>query len=164
MNLLRQWWPLLVVALAFLADRLSKWWVAGYLAAQGPVRIGAWLTLRETYNQGLAFGLLQGTGSLMGWLTLLIAALLLFYLVQLPPEMWLMRLGLALIVGGALGNMVDRIVSGRVLDFFETPFRQGIFNVADICINVGALICLAGILLQKPAGAGSPPPEEVPPL
>ena len=64
--------------------------------------------------------------------------------------MWLLRIGLALIIGGALGNMVDRIVAGEVLDFIVTPLRSGVFNLADVCINVGMVISLAGFLLQKP--------------
>jgi len=84
---------------------------------------------------------------------------LLFYLIRLPREMWLLRLGLALIIGGALGNMIDRIVAGQVLDFILTPLRPGVFNVADICINVGMLLSLAGFLLQKQ----TQPAAELPP-
>ena len=47
----------LVMLLAFLADRLSKWWVAAYLAENGPIRLSSWLTIREVYNLGIAFGL-----------------------------------------------------------------------------------------------------------
>lgn len=116
--------PLALMLGAFLVDRLSKWWVAGFLDAQGETRINALLTLRETYNEGIAFGLFQGIGPVVGWLTVGVLAALLFYLLQAPSGAWALRFGLALIVGGAAGNLIDRITVGRVLDFIETPLRQ----------------------------------------
>ena len=138
-----------LIPLVFAADRISKWWAAAYLAQHGPVRLHALVALRASYNRGLAFGLFQGVGPLVGWLSILIAAGLFLYLRQLPHHWWLMRTGLALIIGGALGNMVDRVTTGQVLDFIETPLRPGIFNIADLMINLGALLCLAGMLWQQ---------------
>ncbi|MDX1616166.1 MAG: signal peptidase II [Candidatus Promineifilaceae bacterium] len=154
-------WPYVLIALAFAADRLSKWWVAAFLADNGVTRLNAWLTLRETYNRGLAFGLLQGIGPIMGWLSILIVLGLLLYLTQVPRQEWLLRAGLALIIGGALGNLIDRITAGQVLDFIQTPLRSGIFNVADVCINLGLILVLAGLLLHRPTG--QPGPESEPP-
>ena len=154
-------WPYLLIALAFGADRLSKWWAAAYLADHGPTQLTGWLTLRETYNRGLAFGLLQGVGPLMGWLSILIVLGLLLYLIQVPHREWLLRAGLALIIGGALGNLIDRIAAGQVLDFIQTPLRPGVFNVADICINAGVILVFAGLLLHRPAA--QPDPEMEPP-
>ena len=134
----------LVMLLAFLADRLSKWWVAAYLAENGPIRLTSWLTIREVYNQGIAFGLFQGIGPVVGWLTLLLLLGLFVYMVRLPRQAWLMRLGLAVLIGGAMGNLVDRIFAGVVLDFIETPLRQGVFNVADVLIHVGVILAILG--------------------
>lgn len=134
----------LVMLLAFLADRFSKWWVAGYLAENGSIRVTSWLTIREVYNRGIAFGLFQGIGPVVGWLTLLLLLGLFVYLVRLPRQAWLMRLGLAVLIGGAMGNLVDRIFAGVVLDFIETPLRQGVFNVADVLIHVGVVLAILG--------------------
>lgn len=142
--------PITVIALAFGVDRLSKWWAADFLAQNGTVEISPFLTIHETYNRGLAFGLLQGVGPLMGWVSLVIVLVMLVYLLRLPRNLWLLRLGLALIIGGALGNMLDRIIAGQVLDFIMTPLRPGVFNLADICINAGMILALIGLLFQRP--------------
>lgn len=161
--------PLLIISLAFFADRLSKWWALQFLGENGQVEVGTLLTIQETYNRGLAFGLLQGAGPVIGWLSILIVAAMLVYIARLPREMWVARLGMALIIGGALGNMLDRIVAGRVLDFIVTPIRPGVFNVADVLINVGMVICILGLLFHRPVApdpiptpanmAKVPPPE-----
>jgi len=139
----------LIIILAFLADRLTKVWAAGFLAENGTTRLNEFITVTETYNRGLAFGTFQGIGQIVGWLSVIVVLGLLIYLTRLPAEMKLVRVGLALIIGGALGNMVDRIVAGQVLDFIMTPVRSGVFNVADICINLGIIIGLAGFLLHR---------------
>jgi signal peptidase II len=139
----------LIIILAFVADRLTKAWAAGFLAENGVTRLNEFVTVTETYNRGLAFGAFQGAGPLVGWLSIVVILGLLIYLKRLPAEMRLVRLGLALIIGGALGNMIDRIMAGQVLDFIMTPIRPGVFNVADICINLGIIIGLAGFLLQR---------------
>lgn len=140
---------LIVIILAFLIDRATKLWAAQFLAENRPTQLHAWLTIQETYNRGIAFGMFQGIGPLVGWLTILVVIALSVYLVRTPKELWLMRLGLAILIGGALGNLVDRIFAGYVLDFIETPFRQGIFNMADVLIYVGIGLTILGSILQK---------------
>jgi signal peptidase II len=141
--------PYFLILIAFLADRLSKRWAAAYLAEHGPTTLNTFFTLRETYNRGLAFGLFQGVGPLVGWLTIAVVAGMFVYLARLPRDLWLLRWGLALIIGGALGNLLDRITTGQVLDFIESPLRPGIFNVADIAINLGLLLALIGAYWQR---------------
>lgn len=140
---------LIVIIIAFLLDRLSKMWAADFLAENGPTNLHDLLTIQETYNRGIAFGMFQGIGPIVGWLTILVVVALTVYLVRAPKNLWLMRLGLAILIGGALGNLVDRIFVGHVLDFIETPFRQGIFNVADVLIYVGIGLTILGSVLQK---------------
>ncbi len=135
----------LAMLLAFLADRATKWWAADYFATHGPTRITAWLTFRATYNRGISFGLFQGIGPIVGWITLLFLVGLFVYMVQLPKHAWLLRLGMAILIGGAMGNLVDRIFIGEVLDFVETPLRSGIFNVADVMIYIGAIVAFFGV-------------------
>lgn len=141
--------PYLLIIFAFVADRLSKWWAEGYLAEKGVTKVNDYLSLYPTYNRGIAFGMFQGIGPIVGWLSLLIVLGLLLYLTRIPRSMWLLRIGLALIIGGALGNLVDRVLVGEVLDFIQTPLRPGIFNVADIMINVGVVLSLLAVLFQK---------------
>ena len=139
--------PYLLILLAFLADQLSKRWVSANITQ--PVELNQWLTLRITYNEGIAFGLFQGIGPLVGWFTILILMGMFTYLTQLPKSWWLHQYGLGLIIGGSLGNMIDRIVLGRVLDFVESPLRPGIFNVADIAINLGLILIIIGTFVHR---------------
>ena len=141
--------PFFMILLAFGLDRLSKWWAATYLAEQGPTEIHPLLTLYPTYNSGIAFGLAQGIGPIVGWLSIIVVLGLLIYMARLPRSMGLMRVGLALLIGGALGNMVDRITAGQVLDFITTPLRSGVFNVADVMIYGGIFLAMAGAIFQR---------------
>lgn len=141
--------PLLFILLAFLADRVTKLWAAQFLAANGPTQIHSLLTIQEAYNRGIALGLFQGIGPFVGWLTIFIVLGAGIYMARLPREQWLARLGLAVLIGGALGNLVDRIFAGQVLDFIETPLRPGIFNVADVMIYLGLILVLLGSFWQK---------------
>lgn len=138
--------------LAFALDRLSKWWVAANLVQQGPLQIHELLTLRATYNRGMVFGLFQGIGSWVGWISILVIGGLFVYLARLPSEARLMRIGLALVIGGALGNLVDRLLAGEVLDFITTPLLPWVFNVGDIFINGGMILFAVGSLLYRPPG------------
>ncbi|MFO7683892.1 MAG: signal peptidase II [Chloroflexota bacterium] len=141
--------PYLLILLVFLADRLSKWWALQFLAENGPTIINPYLTIWETYNRGIAFGFFQGVGPLVGWLTIGVVALMLVMLVQTPPGDRLTRLALALLIGGALGNQVDRLAAGQVLDFLKIPLWSGTLNVADIAINAGMIVLLAAALLNR---------------
>ena len=133
---------LFLILIVFMADRLSKLWAISYLNEYGPTQINPLLSIQETYNRGIAFGLFQGIGPLVGWLTIAVVMGMFIYLVRLPREEKLITIGLALIIGGAMGNLIDRIMVGQVLDFVETPLRSGIFNVADVAINLGMIIVL----------------------
>ena len=139
----------LAMLLAFLADRLTKWWAADYLTEHGLTRVNEWLTFRAAYNRGISFGMFQGIGPAVGWITLLFLLGLFIYQMRLPKQAWLLRLGLAVLIGGAMGNLVDRIFVGEVLDFIQTPLRQGIFNVADMMIHLGMILVLLGVWQQE---------------
>ncbi len=139
--------PYLLILLAFLADQLSKRWISANVST--PVEINRFLTLRITYNEGIAFGLFQGIGPIVGWLTILVLGGMLIYLTQLPKHLWLHRYGLGLFIGGGLGNMIDRILLGRVLDFLESSFRPGIFNLADVFIYLGVFLIILGSFIHQ---------------
>jgi signal peptidase II len=141
--------PYFIIILAYAADRLTKWWVANNLADFQPVKINAFLTLQPTFNRGVAFGMFQGIGPLIGWLSILIVLGMFVYLIRIPRQQWLLRLGLAMIIGGALGNMIDRITAGEVLDFIHVSFLPGIFNISDLLVNLGMIISLAASFLYR---------------
>ena len=141
--------PYILILLAFLADQLSKRWAMAFLDQYGVTRIHPLLTVRETYNEGIAFGMFQGIGPLVGWLTIAVVIGLFLYLTRLPAEQRLLRAGLAILIGGALGNLIDRVMTGRVLDFLETPLRPGIFNLADTFIYLGISLIFLGSLFAS---------------
>lgn len=140
--------PLFLILVVFAADRLSKRWAFSFLSEHGPTQINAYLSIQETYNKGIAFGMFQGAGPYIGWLTIVVVIGMFIYLLRLPKSEKLTRIGLALIIGGALGNMVDRVMTGEVLDFIVTPLRSSVFNVADIAINVGMAITILATVLS----------------
>jgi signal peptidase II len=141
--------PYIIIIIIFLADRLSKIWAADFLATNGPTQVHQYLTITETYNRGVAFGLFQGIGPLVGWLTIGVVIGLFVYMMRLPRELWMVRIGMAFIIGGALGNLLDRVWVGEVLDFIQSSLLWGIVNIADISINVGMVVMIIGSIIQK---------------
>jgi signal peptidase II len=102
-------------------------------------------------NTGIAFGLLSGANALVGLLSVLAALFLVFYhRGRWVRDRWV-RVGLGLVIGGALGNLLDRARFGYVVDFIELPYWP-IFNLADACIVVGGGL-LALRALRSPGEA-----------
>ena len=129
---------------AALADRLSKAAVAR-LAPEGGALIPGLVNLRPVGNRGMAFSLLSGQGLVLAALTALIVMAVTAWLVARPDAPAAQRAGLWLIVGGGLGNLYDRVTAGVVSDFIDLAFvRFAVFNVADICICVGAALTVFG--------------------
>ena len=139
----RGWW---IALLAALADRLTKVLVAR-LCPRGGALIPGIINLRPVENRGIAFSMLSGQGLALALFTAALIAGLVAWLVSHPDAPGLLRTGLWLIAGGGLGNLYDRLTTGGVSDFIELAFvRFAVFNVADICICVGAGLVLLGSL------------------
>ena len=116
--------------------------------------LGEWLQLRLVYNLGAAFGLHLGPWS--RWIFLVIAVLAVVLLYRLarssPPRDWLRQVSCGLVAGGAAGNLVDRIRTGRgVVDFIDVgvgSHRWPTFNVADIGVSCGAIVLAISLWLE----------------
>jgi signal peptidase II len=130
----------LVAAAAFLLDRASKLLVQRNLPLNSPRQlVGRLVYLTHTQNPGAAFSLGLSLGSLFLVLAAVVSVAIVVYNRRIPPgEVWL-RAGLGMIMGGALGNALDRLVAGSVTDFIDLRWWP-VFNVADSFIVVGALI------------------------
>ena len=142
-------WPLM--ALAFGLDRLTK----ALVMRSGDARmlIPGLLRCRPVRNSGMAFSLLSGQTWLLAAATSAVLLGVLVYLLRKPDEHPLTRAGFWLVIGGGLGNLFDRVAYGSVVDFLELTFvRFAIFNVADICVCLGAALALAGMLLMERKG------------
>jgi signal peptidase II len=140
-----------IVAAAVAADQVSKYLVERMLPLQQPVDVLPFLALYRTYNRGIAFSMLNFVGDrFLIVLTLAILVLVGYFWTRTETHQVLIRLGLALIVGGALGNLIDRTAYGHVIDFVllhAGDWSFAVFNLADSLITVGAGLILLGELL-----------------
>lgn len=98
-------------------------------------------------NTGAAFGMLQDFGVVFAVLAVVVSIAILIYFPKIPREDWLLRLALALQLGGAIGNLIDRLTIGHVTDFISLD-GFAVFNVADASISIGTAL-LAVSLIQR---------------
>ncbi|MFC4527635.1 signal peptidase II [Dyella halodurans] len=154
-------WLWLSVAVIVL-DQLSKWWALGALQPAGmphPV-IPGFLNWTLAFNTGAAFSFLADSAGWQRWffvlLALVITSVLVVWLARTPRRDWRTALPLGLIIGGALGNLIDRLHAAQVTDFIQVYYRQWsypVFNVADCGITVGAVMLIAFGLFSGKAKA-----------
>ncbi|AZO61139.1 MULTISPECIES: signal peptidase II [unclassified Mesorhizobium] len=142
---MKSWSPYaLLVVLAIALDQWIKQLVENGLAFQEKVDLLPFLALFRTYNTGIAFSMFSSFGDTgLVAIAALVVAFVLYLAVRTPAGHVLARIGFALIVGGALGNLIDRAVYGHVIDYilFHTPvWSFAVFNFADAFISVGAAL------------------------
>ena len=128
----------LVAALVVGLDQLTKHTIAAGIAEGQTRSLIPGVKLVHVRNTGVAFSLFSGGGALVLVFTLLVLALLVGYLARRPdrPLLWLPT---GMLVGGALGNLIDRVANGAVTDFIKLPAWPA-FNVADMSITFGVLV------------------------
>jgi len=153
-------WPWLLATVVLVLDQATKWLVQRTLAYGESVPVlPPVFNLVRAHNEGVAFGMLSGAG---GWQVPLL--LVVTGAVILALGVWLARLGrgengtrlaLALILGGAVGNLIDRARFGHVVDFLDVHWREvyhyPAFNVADSGITVGAVLLIAVLVREERA-------------
>ena len=156
-TLMKRWlWLSLII---FLLDQATKWLVMGALAPYETIELIPNLNLTLAFNTGAAFSFLADAGGWQRWglaaLALVISGVLAAWLLRLRADERTMAVALALIIGGAVGNLVDRVVLGHVIDFIQiylpwVPFALfnpwPAFNVADSAISLGVVILLVHTL------------------
>lgn len=151
---------LLLSAVVIALDQWSKWWVLTSLPEFTPVTVipGFWNWYR-TYNTGAAFSLLADASGWQTWLfgvlAVAVSGWLAWMLSRTPRYDWRTALPFSLVIGGALGNLLDRLVHGHVVDFIQWYWRGHIwpsFNLADSAIVAGAvMIAVFSLRPAKPA-------------
>jgi signal peptidase II len=148
----KTYWLLIVAVVIVLLDQYTKWLVISNIPYGGFWSPWEWLTpyarIVHWSNTGVAFGMLQGMNPVFTILAFVVAGMIVFYFPKLEKEDWLLKLALMLELGGALGNLVDRIMYGQVIDFISVG-NFPVFNVADSCITVGVIILLVGVWMQE---------------
>lgn len=154
-----------VAAIALLADQVSKLWVQRhfvYACDGSQTMVPDWLALSYTCNRGAAFGVLANETLLFVLIAIVVIGVIVAYFRFLPANRPWLRLSLGLQLGGALGNLIDRLRQGYVVDFISIKSFP-VFNLADSCIVVGVLILAYHLLRvqgQAPAPATPPVSDE----
>jgi signal peptidase II len=161
---LRQRWPyLLVMAIIVVADQITKALVDRFLTLHESVAVVDGLVdLTYVRNRGAAFGLLSDArlpyqSVLLGIVGIAALVAIVVYAVRLPARSWLPQTALALVMGGAVGNLVDRVRHGFVIDFVDVYWgahHWPAFNVADSAISVGVALLILD-MITSPAPRSS---------
>jgi signal peptidase II len=152
-------------ALVLALDRLSKWFIETTVSFLEPRRvIPGFFDIVRSENRGVAFGFFNDSTS--EWRTLILVLLSVAAVIGVTVLLWrperldrLSRWGCALILGGAAGNVLDRILYGRVTDFllfYIGDYQWPAFNVADSAIVVGSILLALGLLRPRPQAANVP--------
>lgn len=151
---LRHWLYLgAVVALAIAVDQATKAYVVAHLArgeSWMPVEfIAQFFRITHIRNSGAAFGMFPGRGQVFLVIAAVIVLVILYFYHQLPRGEWLVRTALGLQLGGALGNVIDRVrLDYAVIDFLHVRYFP-VFNVADICIVLGVALLAFAMLREE---------------
>ncbi|MEE4331175.1 MAG: signal peptidase II [Wenzhouxiangella sp.] len=143
------------------------WWTK-HLASQNlmmyrPVAVTSWLNLTLAHNEGAAFSFLAGAGGWQRWfftvVAIVISAVLMVWLWRLPNRSRLLPVAISLVLGGAIGNLIDRVRLGYVVDFIDVHYsgwHWPAFNLADSVIVIGVtLLLIEGFLPRR----GPEPPR-----
>lgn len=142
------------IGLIVAADRVSKLLVERLMAYQETIDLLPFFALYRTHNQGIAFSMLWGLGALpLIAISLAVIAFVLWLWRSSPAERVVSHVGFALVIGGAIGNLIDRAMFGYVIDYFlfhTSVWSFAVFNLADSAITVGAgLIILDEVLTWR---------------
>lgn len=149
--------PLLILIVVAVVDQLTKIWAVGKLAEGKTIQVlGSFFQLKLIYNEGGAMGTNLG-GPAFYLISAIAILLMVFYFIYANRSHKFIANSMALIAGGAVGNIIDRMQSGRVVDFLDCDFfdfnmfgrtyeRWWTFNVADAAITVGIIILMTYIL------------------
>lgn len=146
---------LILTALIIISDQLTKFMAIKYLKGQKPILlIKNFLSFHYTENAGAAFGILQQKRILFILITTLFLVAITFYIVKHYHELSLItKIGTATLLGGAIGNYIDRLRFGYVVDFISVKLTRTydfpVFNIADMAIVIGTIIIVFVVLFDK---------------
>lgn len=147
------WFAVVVIVL----DQITKYIAVSNLTFAEPVAVMPYLNWTLAYNYGAAFSFLADMGGWQRWffagLALVVSAILMFWLSKLPSKITAEVWGINLVLGGAIGNVIDRFLAGRVtdfVDFYIGTWHYATFNVADIAITIGAGLLILAEFVLKP--------------
>lgn len=145
---------ILIIVLGLLLDRITKIWALKSLYVNGDVvvikNIFAFSYLE---NRGAAFGIFQNKVQLLSIVTSIVVLVMIFYLVKYRPKSRFLRISMAMIITGAIGNLIDRFVYKFVVDFilvhYKTIYYFPTFNVADMFVVIGTCLLALSIIRDE---------------
>ncbi|MDI1351559.1 MAG: signal peptidase II [bacterium] len=153
---MKKWYWLLLSIAIILCDQLSKYWVGIYLTPYKPMPILPMLNITLAYNTGAAFSFLSGAGDWHRWFftafSFVVSTILVIWLWRTPSQARLQSAGISLILGGAVGNLIDRGLQGYVVDFIDVFYKYhhfATFNIADSAICIGAAILVLDLIIHR---------------
>ena len=142
--------------LTVIIDQLSKIWIDSNMSLYQSIPVFPGFNITYVHNFGAAFSLLSEAGGWQRWFFTLLAASIsvgiVIWLKRLKPEETLSAISLGLILGGAIGNLIDRVIYGYVIDFFDVYYHTWhwpVFNIADSAITVGVALMLYESFMHK---------------
>jgi signal peptidase II len=141
----------LTSGLVVATDQFTKYLVRMNLAISDQWSPWPWLMpyarLVHWKNTGAVFGIFQGLGDVFTVLAIVVSIAIIFYFPRVPGRDWYIRLAMGLQLGGAIGNLIDRLTLGYVIDFISV-MRFAVFNVADSCISIGVVLLVVGVWVR----------------
>jgi signal peptidase II len=138
----------IVMVLGVVIDQVTKFLAVNYLPFETAVPIiGNIFSLQYIHNEGAAWSLMSGRVGLLIVITVIVTIFIGYLLYKTPKEQKLMRFSFALLIAGALGNIIDRVRLGYVIDFLSFP-NFPIFNIADCCVTVAIAFIIILTLLD----------------
>jgi signal peptidase II len=142
----------LVAGLIILLDQATKYIIRSNLALGEIYRADLWITqfarIVHWQNTGAAFGMFQSLGNVFMILSMVVSAAIIYYYPQVPRHDRLIRLAMAMLLGGAVGNLIDRLYQGYVTDFISVS-EFPVFNIADASISLGVVVLFFGMWYQE---------------
>ena len=148
---------LTISAVIIALDQVTKWLMVSWLSLYETVAVMPYFNLTMAHNHGAAFSFLAQAGGWQRWFFIVLASVisivLLVWLAKLKPHAKLEAISLSLILGGAIGNVIDRIQYGYVIDFLDVYIGTShwpAFNVADSAICVGAVLLILDSFKSEP--------------
>jgi signal peptidase II len=151
----QNYWGIFIIAGMIIAlDQWTKWLVRTNIPAgqswlpDSLLWLSPYARIVHWYNRGAAFGIFQEGSMVFTVLAFVVSAAIIYYYPQVSRQDWPLRLAMSMQLGGAIGNLIDRLTIGHVTDFISVGTFP-VFNIADSSISVGCLILLLGVWWQE---------------
>jgi signal peptidase II len=143
-----------VAGISTALDQWTKWWVreniefGGQWLPEGLLWLSPYARFVHWYNSGAAFGMFQNGNMVFTILAFIVIGAIIYYYPSVEAEDWTLKLAMGLQLGGATGNLIDRLLMQKVTDFISI-LNFPVFNIADASISVGVAVLLLGVWIKE---------------